>query len=227
MLRHPSSHPFDELTFTVDIKSKDSRFRTFRGRVRHSQVTRTVFHLADIEQLVALALKMSHFTSNGSVYSQVRGSPIGSPASPAICHLTVAFLEHVWVTSWSIPATPHHIVPGAFITRCVDNRLIITQAYQRTWPEFRQLLSFNFYEDPVELENVGDQHLVGYDIDIEHRTITPILPTKSWSLRSHSCASTGTVKISGFLSRLHSIVRCTWPKSAILTTQMSLYNSTL
>ena len=130
--RHSTSQPVDQINFTTDVQTKDSRFRTFRGKIRRQQQVRRSIRLVDLIPLTQAALDYGFFTSCNAVYSQIRGSPIGSPASPAICHITVAYMEQMWVQSWNIQTTPTSTIPGCFITRYVDNRFTITHSSNQT-----------------------------------------------------------------------------------------------
>ena len=55
-----------------------------KGRTcRTLNVTRKIF-IRDVERTILMSLKMTQFSIGTSVYEQIRGSPMGSPLSPAL-----------------------------------------------------------------------------------------------------------------------------------------------
>ena len=71
-----------------------------KGRTcRTLNVTRKIF-IRDIERIILMSLKMTQFSIGTSVYEQIRGSPMDSPLSPALCMMVVALSE--------VPHLPHY-----------------------------------------------------------------------------------------------------------------------
>ena len=67
-----------------------------KGRTcRTLNVTRKIF-IRDIERIILMSLKMTQFSIGTSVFEQIRGSPMGSPLSPALCMMVVALSEEIW-----------------------------------------------------------------------------------------------------------------------------------
>ena len=65
--------------------------RTFRGL----NVTRKII-VKDVPHLIRSALDMQTFALGQKCISQCRGSPMGSPLSPALCLMVVSISEQVW-----------------------------------------------------------------------------------------------------------------------------------
>ena len=198
------------IMFTVDINQKDTRQRLFRGKTRTHSKNSYVIHLLDIQELVQLSLQTSFFVSMGTVYTQVRGSCIGSQISPALCNITVALEEVMWQNTMTC-----QIHSMGFFTRYVDNRLaILSKTIQASSP-FHQFLQLDFYKDPVTLEEVGDLHFLGFNVDVQARTVTYIVPVQEFKYRLTNSAGSVQMALTGAVSRLHTICRCTWPRAAI------------
>ena len=53
-----------------------------------------------------MSLKMTQFSIGTTVFEQIRGSPMGSPLSPALCMMVVALSEEIWVPN--LPYHPQH-----------------------------------------------------------------------------------------------------------------------
>ena len=59
--------------------------------------------IRDIERIILMSLKMTQFSIGASVYEQIRGSPMGSPLSPALCIMVVALSEEIWYRTTEPP----------------------------------------------------------------------------------------------------------------------------
>ena len=56
-----------------------------KGRTcRTLNVTQQNIFIRDVERTILMSLKMTQFSIGTSVYEQIRGSPMGSPLSPAL-----------------------------------------------------------------------------------------------------------------------------------------------
>ena len=76
------------------------------------------------------------------------------------------------------------------------------------------LIHHNFFGDPVELEPVDDFHLLGFNIDLQQRTITYMQPSQPWKIRDSTTAGSQRLALSGLQSRLHTIRKYTFPPSS-------------
>ena len=65
----------------MDVSDNEVLGRTFR----RLNVTRKII-IKDVPELLATALNMQTFRLGQRCVRQLRGSPMGSPLSPALCH---------------------------------------------------------------------------------------------------------------------------------------------
>ena len=71
-----------------------------KGRAfRCLNVTRKIL-IKDIPSLITTALNMQTFCLGRRCVSQLRGSPMGNPLSPALCLMVVSIREQIWATNF-------------------------------------------------------------------------------------------------------------------------------
>jgi hypothetical protein len=87
---------------------------------------------------------------------------------------------------------------------------------------FKVFAQEEFYQLPVLIEPVGDDHILGFNVDPKKRTVSYILPTKVWEFRSPRSAGSQRLNHSGLRSRICLIKRQTFPKSAIAASIQAL-----
>jgi hypothetical protein len=80
---------------------------------------------------------------------------------------------------------------------------------------FEIFLSPTFYQEPILLESVTDNKVLGFHCDAVNRQLTILLPTDQSCYRSPVSAGTESLRISGLKTRLITIGRFTYPKSLI------------
>jgi hypothetical protein len=212
----------EDIVFSAQLSenSLNNDQRIFRGRTRKpGQVLHEIW-LTDIDDLVDLMLQLSFFTSLGICYSQIRGACIGAPASPVICNIAAAFEEHVWIKAFNLTWFSATKLP-AFFSRYVDNRACIIHTSDMS-PAIRQLTSLDFYRPPVQLEEVGDNVFLGFEVKTNTKTITYIPPQHGWQFRSPQSAGTTSLLLGSLSSRLHLIARGTFPKDQAKKAAVSL-----
>ena len=103
-----------------------------KGRTfRRLNVTRKI-GIKDVPSLIKTALDMQTFALGNRCIRQRRGSPMGSPLSPALCLMVVSISEQVWSINFKQVLTNHNL----FIKHIcyVDNRLIFGDARLRDLP---------------------------------------------------------------------------------------------
>ena len=194
-----------DVKFTVNT-SKLAKFRTIRGRTIKANKKTFLIHLEDIPQLVQFSLTTSFFEALGSCYFQLRGSPIGSQCSPAICAIVVAHKEVLWKHSYDV--TLHST--GLFL-RYVDNRLICLPPDICALPEYQLLTDLNFYLHPVQLEECGTLDVLGFELFLDKNQCRFKFPGETHQFRSPLSAGSQQKTLSGFQSRLYLIAKRTWP----------------
>ena len=116
--------------------------RTFRGLT----VTRKII-IKDVPGLITSALDMQTFALGQKCIRQSRGSPMGSPLSPALCLMVVSISEQIWSINFKQILSNHNL----FIRhiRYVDNRLIFGDARLTDLPPYEVLLDDGFYGKPI------------------------------------------------------------------------------
>ena len=196
----------DTHTLTVDTKATGNPFHHSHvgGHHRRHPTQRTI-HTADITTIVATCI----FRACNHTYKQIRGAGIGSQLSPALCNVAVTLIEHSWQQLHN-NLLQHTALHFAYY-RYVDNRFIVHNEQFLSHPAIQTLIHNDFFGDPVELEPVDDFHLLGFNIDLQQRTITYIQPTQPWKIRDHTSAGSQRLALSGLASRLHSIYTYTFP----------------
>ena len=138
--------------------------RTFRGL----NVTRKII-VKDVPDLIRSALDMQTFALGQKCISQCRGSPLGSPLSPALClmAMVVSISEQVWSITFKHTLSNHNL----FIrhSRYVDNRLIFGDSRLKDLTPYDVLLDDGFYGKPIILETEPDQEFLGFLLETKPR----------------------------------------------------------
>ena len=137
--KFPPMHGKD-IVFTVTVQSS-SKERCIRGRSFSKSTRNHIIFLADIPDLVLLALRSSAFQCMTQMYQQSRGAIIGGHASPSICSMAVAYREIVWMHAYKI-----HEHSEMLCIRYVDNRLTIISKTLRKTDAFARLCDLLFYQ---------------------------------------------------------------------------------
>ena len=200
---------WNEIVFTVDT-TKHAKHRTIRGRAIQNNLKTRVFFFSDIAVAVRFSLQCSFFENMGSVFFQKQGSSIGSQCSPPICAIVVAHTEYVWIRSYNISTKS-----AILFIRYVDNRLVCLPKRLASLPEFRRLLSLEFYGAPILLEECGSEDILGFELNLPNRTCKYKFPSQSYQFPSTLTACSVSRLLSGFQSRVHLIIRRTWPRHAV------------
>eukprot|EP00435_Cladocopium_sp_Y103_P053382 s2195_g17.t1 len=121
---------------------------------RRLNVTRKIT-IGDVPALLATALDMQTFALGTRCIQQRRGSPMGSPLSPALCLMLVSISEEIWHCNYQKNLTNYNL----FIRRIryVDNRLLLGDPDLVDLPPYETLLDEGFYGRPILLEAEPDQ----------------------------------------------------------------------
>ena len=171
---------------------------------------------------MAYALDTCIFRACNNTYKQIRGAGIGSQLSPALCNVAITLIEHSWHQLHN-NLLQHTALHFAYY-RYVDNLFIVHNEQFLSHPAIQTLIHNNFFGDPVELETVEDFHFLGFNIDLQQRTITYIQPTQPWKIRDHTSAGSQRLALSGLASRLHSIYTYTFPPNNATAAAEALVN---
>ena len=117
----PKMNVYDEEVFSVYPGKSNNPGDIIKGRTfrRRLNVTRKIV-IGDVPDLIKSALHMQTFALGQRCIRQRRGSPMGSPLSPALCLMVVSISEQIWYHTFHQLLSNHHL----FIkhVRYVDNR---------------------------------------------------------------------------------------------------------
>ena len=168
----------DEL-FSVKPSVGNQPGDVVKGRTcRTLNVTRKIY-IRDIEPVILASLEMTQFSIGTAVFQQIRGSPMGSPLSPALCLMVVALSEEVWFRTYESQLT--NIDLTSRLLRYVDNRLCLPDP---NW--IQTLLASGLLRQPYHL---GDG--TGPGVSWLHSGIRPVHAEILATPRSES--SDGTI----------------------------------
>ena len=180
-----------------------------KGRTcRTLNVTRKIF-IRDIERIILMSLKMTQFSIGTSVYEQIRGSPMGSPLSPALCMMVVALSEEIWYQTYHTTLATMDL--SARLLRYVDNRLCSADPSWDYEISFTNFLHPEFYGNPIILEMEPDQEFLGFCIEFEPFALRYSPPRDFNQVMAPFSASPLAVQLSGFVSRLFLVAKCAHP----------------
>lgn len=124
--------------------------------------------------------------------------------------LAVTLTERIWYSSFQGHLADMQLKHPMLMIRYVDNWSAL---FPRHVAEKRVLQVFAhkyFYQLPVELEDVGTQELLGFDVDGNN---TYRQPDKPWKIRDSASAGMWNLRLSGLRSRAVLISRYSWPPS--------------
>ena len=169
-----------------------------KGRTcRTLNVTRKIF-IRDIERIIRMSLKMTQFSIGTSVYKQIRGSPMGSPLSPALCMMVVALSEEIWYRTYHTTLSTMDL--SARLLRYVDNRLCLADPSWDYDISFTNFLHPEFYGNPIILETEPDQEFLGFCIEFEPFALRYSPPRDFNQVMAPFSASPLALQLSGFVS---------------------------
>ena len=147
---------------TVDMSGDTACRRLFRGRYCTSAPKTYVVDMSMFLRAVEVSFKFSLFTVGSQVLEQVRGAPMGSPFSPAICHAVVSLFEHRYFSKCLLNPLAHSRV--GWIGRYVDNRLSLLAPTLEQFPEVQAFLHEEVYGPPVMLEYEDGDVFLGFHV---------------------------------------------------------------
>ena len=203
------THP--DAILSVNPTKGNSAGDVVKGRTcRRLNVTRKI-HIRDIEDIIRSSLQMTQFSIGNQVYEQIRGSPMGSPLSPALCLMVVALSEEVWHRTFSSTLATMDL--SSRFLRYVDNRLCLVDRHWLDDPAISTFLHPDFYGHPIILEDEPDQEFLGFTIEFAPFALRYSPPRGLNQVMAPYSASPITVQLSGFVSRLFLVAKCAFPQS--------------
>ena len=217
----PKMNVYDDEAFSVYRGKSNNPGDIIKGRAfRRLNVTRKIV-IKHVPDLIKSALNMQTFALGKRCVRQSRGSPMGSPLSPALC-LTIS--EQIWSSTFRQILFNHHL----FIRhiRYVDNRLIFGDKRLTELAPYEVLLDDGFYGKPIILETEPDQEFLGFMLQTKPLELIYQGLTNISQVLSPFSASPPTVLLSGFRSRCHTVIKCAFPAFCVqqgLTQLIHLY----
>ena len=220
----PKMNVYDDEVFSVYPGKSNNPGDIIKGRTfRRLNVTRKIV-IKHVPDLIKSALNMQTFALGKRCVRQCRGSPMGSPLSPALCLMVVSISEQIWSNTFRQILSNHHL----FIRhiRYVDNRLIFGDKRLTELAPYEVLLDDGFYGKPIILETELDQEFLGFMLETKPLELIYQGPTNISQVLSPFSASPPAVLLSGFRSRCHIVIKGAFPASRVqqgLTQLIHLY----
>ena len=221
----PKMNVCDDEVFSVYPGKSNNPGDIIKGRTfRRLNVTRKIV-IKHVPDLIKSALDMQTFALAKRCVRQCRGSPMGSPLSPALCLMVVSISEKIWSNTFRHLMSNHHL----FIRhiRYVDNRLIFGDKRLTELAPYEVLLDEGFYGKPIILETEPDQEFLGFMLETKPLELIYQGPTNISQVLSPFSASPPAVLLSGFRSRCHIVIKGAFPASRVqqgLTQLIHLYS---
>ena len=182
----------------------------WRGKMNATQDNHRKIFTKDIPALIRAVLRINHFRVGMKVFKQIRGSPMGSPASPALCAMVVAVNEQMWSDSYRHILQPSNLF---FRTRYVDNRLMILPKRLLQLQCMQEILSPEFYQAPIILEDEPGYQFLGFDVKLQEKRIVFCLPKDTDEFLHANSASTSATLLSSFSARILTAKKNCFPDS--------------
>ena len=229
-------------TFTVAHSESMPDARVHRGSHKGTSHTTTTklhrrsLHIQEFPDIITAILELNYFMVGGKVLRQVRGAPMGSPASPALCSMVVAVHEQAWASTYKThifnakhlstnTGLPIEGTAVFFATRYVDNRMIVVPTRLLGIPIFAQLIHKDFYMSPVELEPEPGYGFLGMQLEPDQLAIHYTRQVQPNDIPSPHSATTHTVLHSGMRARLRQARALCMPQSAKAMAEAALKRS--
>ena len=206
-------------TETIQVEVNKNNFHTQNitaGRPNRNNFdtsrTRTI-NIHDLPKIVQLSFDSCIFETMGRIFRQHRGTGIGNQISPVVSNIAVTLIERVWYASFQQQLQGMQRTHSMLMLRYVDNRFALFPANLVHKKALTLFCHKHFYQLPVELEDVGTNELLGFDVDANNRTIQYRQPDQPWKIRDVTSAGSWNLRLSGLRSRATLIARYSWPRS--------------
>ena len=199
--------------FSVSPVKQNNPGDIIKGRTFRTLNVNRHIRIGDIPDLIVAALQMQNFQLGSRVYTQVQGSPMGSPLSTALCLMVVSVYEQIWFHTHRESITNLHL--HALFLRYVDNRLVIIPSTTVDLPAYQILTDADFYKSPIVLEDEPDQEFLGFQLELDPFEMIYQSPRDFSQVLSPWSASPPAVLLSGFASRCSIVQKGAFPQLQI------------
>lgn len=199
--------------FSVSSVKQNNPADIIKGRTFRTLNVNRHIRIGDIPSLIIAALQMQNFQLGSKVYTQVQGSPMGSPLSPALCLMVVSVYEQIWYHIHRESISNLHL--HAFFCATLTNRLVILPSSTKDLPAFQILVDPHFYKAPIILETEPDQEFLGFQVELDPFELCYQPPQDLSQVLSPMFASPPAVLLSGFACRCSIVHRGSYPQSQV------------
>ena len=199
--------------FSISPVKQNNPGDIIKGRTFRTLNVNRHLRIGDIPSLIVAALQMQNFQLGSRVYTQVQGSPMGSPLSPALCLMVVSVYEQIWFHIHRESISNLHL--HALFLRYVDNRLAIIPSSTIDLPAYQILTDADFYKSPIVLEFEPDQEFLGFQLELNPFEMIYQSPRDLSQVLSPMSASPPAVLLSGFASRCSIVHKGAFPQLQI------------
>ena len=204
------------VTMQVHQNHRERLQRIFQGKYRAKTRQYRQVCIRDLVPLTRFMLAHSFFRRGRQVYRQHLGAAMGSQWSPVVCAVVAATREHMFYSSLlGTVRLGDPFQPFRMVARYVDNRYMVYLPGAEKHPRFSLWTDLQFYSNPILLEEVGSDSLLGFCVDWQHRTITFQQPATLSKLRGARSAGAKRHSIAGFHARALLISRFVRPRHLI------------
>ena len=147
----PKMNVSDDEAFSVYPGKSYNPGDIIKGRTfRRLNVTRKIV-IKHVPELIKSALNMQTFALGKRCVRQSRGSPMGSPLSPALCLMVVSISEQIWSSTFHHPEVPFLRVLSTKWPFQLDNPLWKSQSENLIFPYVHLLVVFIKFADSTQL----------------------------------------------------------------------------
>jgi len=209
----PSMSVHENEFFSVSPVKQNNPGDIIKGRTFRTLNVNRHIRIGDIPELIIAALQMQNFQLGSKVYTQVQGSPMGSPLSPALCLMVVSVYEQIWFHTHRESISNLHL--NALFLRYVDHRPVILPSSTKHLAAFQVLVDPNFYKAPIILETEPDPEFLGFQLELDPFELCYQPPQDLSQVLSPMSASPPAVLLSGFASRCSIVHRGSYPKAQV------------
>ena len=95
--------------FSISPVKQNQPGNIIKGRTFRTLNVNRHLRIGDIPSLLVAALQMQNFQLGSKVFTQVQGSPMGSPLSPALCLMVVSVYEQIWFHTYKESLSNMHL----------------------------------------------------------------------------------------------------------------------
>ena len=198
-----------DASFTIDVVQREQSLRIFRGTRRKRAKQHVCIYIQDVADIISHALRMQIFGIAHKAFRQLKGSPMGSPISPALCSMVISGLEDIWKRTFS--SLLRNISLTSCFLRYVDNRILFCPRHVLVQSGIRLLQNPQFYGQDILLEDEMEFDFLGFAIDVQGRRVMYRRNLTSYDLMDVLSASPEHVLVSGVLARASVIKKCSYP----------------